>query len=154
MILWVIWIDNLVKYCTFSTTLFISILLLVNPLLLLANDSSYWQCSTMDNDNKQWVFKNRYERAARGRTMEACKQQSQAPNSCKTDCEEFYHGISTRPAWQCTALDENAKPWVSHIYSRRDEAAIAAKKRCEEHSTIPESCILHFFTCKNLHHWP
>ena len=130
----------------------ITVLLLANP--LWAGEASYWQCTTSDDDNKQWVMKSIYERAARAKTVDACKKQSENPSSCKTDCEEFNHGVSTQPLWQCTALDQNAKPWISQAYTQRDDAAIAAKMRCQELSSIPDSCYISLSTCTNLNHWP
>ncbi len=143
---------NPMKYCTKPATLIISMILLTNP--LWADESRYWQCTTSDGDNKQWMLKSIYERSARGKTTDACKKQSQIPASCKTDCEGFNHGLSTRPSWTCTALDQNAKPWVSAAYTSYDDAAIAAKARCKELSSMPDSCFLNVATCKNLNQWP
>lgn len=116
---------------------------------LWADDAIYWQCTTSD-ENRQWESRSIYERAARGKTFDACKKQSATPARCKTDCEEFRHGLSTRPSWQCTALDDNAKSWVSQAYPQPDMAASDAKARCREHSIIPDSCFLNLLTCKNL----
>ncbi len=113
-----------------------------------------WHCTTTDKNNKQWFVKSIYERAARAQTMDACKKQSKVPASCKTDCEGFNHGISTRPAWQCTALDDDSKAWKSAAFAHRDDAAIAARENCKAHSSVPDSCYLNFSTCKNLNHWP
>ena len=130
----------------------ITVLLLTNP--LWAAETSYWQCTTSDGNNKQWVLKSIYERAARAKTFDVCKKQSEIPSSCKTDCEGFNHGVSTRPLWQCTALDQNAKPWISQAYAQRDDAAIGAKMRCKELSSVPDSCYINLSTCVNLNHWP
>ena len=121
---------------------------------LWAHEHHYWQCTTSDSNSSQWIIKSLYERRARGKTTDACKKQSPVPSSCKTDCEEFNHGVSTKPSWQCTALDENAKSWRASMYSNRDDAAMAAKTRCKAFSAIPESCFVNGVACTNLNHWP
>lgn len=132
--------------------MFVLVLLLTNA--SFADETSYWQCTTSDKSNKQWVIKNKYERAARGQSFDACKKQSPVPASCETDCEGFNHGVSTRPLWQCTALDQNAKAWISQTYAQRDDAEMNAKARCKTLSSIPDSCYLNTLTCVNLNHWP
>lgn len=118
-----------------------------------ANSGSYWQCTTVDNQEKQWVEISTYDRVAMNKAYDACKKQSTNPSSCKTskaNCEYFFNGQSTRPAWQCVALDLMSKPWPSNIHSQRDDAALEAKAYCQQHSGMPESCYINLLTCKNL----
>ncbi len=117
---------------------------------LQAQDTEYWQCTTTDSNHTQWAIKGIYERAARGKATDACKKQSDTPGSCKTDCEGFNHGRSTRASWLCTAMDENTKSWLSQPNPQQDEAAFEAKTRCLHSSTLPETCVINLFTCKNL----
>ena len=117
---------------------------------LQAENTHYWQCTTADINSKQWAIKSIYERAARGKAFDACKKQSDTPGSCKTDCEEFNLGRSTRASWLCTALDENAKSSVSQTHPKQDDAAFEAKTRCQQSSAIPETCFVNLFACKNL----
>lgn len=124
------------------------------PLLSMATGDNYTDCTASDSSGKQWTIKNRYERAARGKAFENCKMNSNNPGSCKTECETFLHGISTRPAWQCTALDADANAWPSNKHPRRDEAIADAKMYCMKKSAIPDSCYLNTDTCRNMNHWP
>ena len=117
------------------------------------NNSSYWQCSVHDSEAKEWSFKSTYERVATNKAFEACKKQSNLPLTCKAakeSCDYFSDGINTRPLWQCTALDQKAKPWVSDVYMNKDDAAIGAKAYCREKSVSPDTCYIHLVTCKNL----
>lgn len=136
------------SHCTKLIILIISVILLTN--ISWADESRYWQCTTSDDDNKQWILNSIYERRARAKTSDACKKQSLCPVSCKTDCEGFNHGKSIRPIWQCTALDQNAKSWVSSPCPLSDDAAISAKMRCKKLSSVPDTCYLNMATCKNL----
>lgn len=124
---------------------------------MTTGDNSYWQCRAYDQDNYQWTAKSTYERTAVNKAYEACKKQSKKPETCKTAkeyCEGFINGISTRPMWQCTALDRMAKPWVSAVYSNQDDAALGAKAYCQERSTVPTTCYVNMVTCKNLNAQP
>lgn len=115
--------------------------------------SSYWQCSVFDQEEKEWSVKSAYEKVATNKAFDACKKQSTHPLTCKAakeSCDYFSHGLSTRPMWQCTALDEKAKPWVSNVYLNKDDAALGAKAYCKEQSSIPDTCYIHLDTCKNL----
>ena len=134
-----------------SAILMSLLFMIISP--VWADDAAYWQCSAIDQDNKQWVSKHAYERMAINQALEACKKESQEPSGCKVAheaCEFFDHGVSTRPSWKCTALDQEAKPWASNPYPLRDDAAIAAKAYCKERSASPESCYVHLLTCINL----
>lgn len=133
--------------------IFVSILTLLCTNLLRADGSDYWQCTSSDGEDKQWVVNSSYERQAINKAFDACKKESRLPESCKTAhaaCEAFVNGLSTRPLWQCTALDRFAKPWISNHYRHRDDAAIAAKAYCEEKSRAPDSCYINLLTCRNL----
>lgn len=118
-----------------------------------ADETTYWQCSAIDQNSQSWTSKHAYERTATNQALEACKQESPLPSSCSVSheaCERFRHGVSTRPSWQCTALDQEAKPWASNPYPQRDDAAMAAKAYCKERSASPDTCHLNFLTCINL----
>ena len=148
-------IETSMKRCTRLATLIIFILLPMPP--LWANETNYWQCSASDSEGLQWMAKSVYERAATSKAYDACKKQSHDPVSCKADlgvCEGFDHGVSISPLWQCTALDQNAKPWSNQSRISQDDAAMAAKAYCEEHSPAPDSCYINLSTCKNLNHRP
>ena len=136
--------------CTTLATLIVSILLLTTK-SLWADEDRYWQCTTSDSDNKQWVAKSIYERAATSKAFDACKKQSRVPASCKTDpgvCAGFDHGVRVQASWKCTALDQNANPWIGYAYSQ-DDAAIAAKTQCKQHSSVAESCYINLLTCSS-----
>ena len=139
-----------------ATTL-ISLLLMMMMMMMIdplwANDTAYWQCTAYDQDNQQWSSKHEYERMAINQALAACKNESHKPSACTVAheaCEFFVHGVSTRPSWQCTALDKDAKPWASNPYPQRDDAAIAAKAYCKERSASPDSCYVYLLTCINL----
>ncbi len=120
--------------------------------VVLSADKSYWQCSVQDNDNKQWIAHSQYELSATNKALEACKKQSILPESCKVgngSCTGIVKGAKTNPMWQCTALDQMAKPWPSNFYSQRDAAALAAKDQCQQHSSMPDSCYINLLTCNN-----
>ncbi len=120
-----------------------------------ADEAEYWQCTAFDQDSKPWVSKHPYERMAINQALASCKKESPVPSSCKVAheaCDFFHHGVSTRPSWQCTALDQEAKPWASNPYPQRDDAAIAAIAYCKERSASPDSCYVHLLTCVNLNH--
>jgi|GEM_PF-1400737 len=119
----------------------------------ITDENNYWNCHAYDSQNMQWEAKSQFERAAASKAFDACKKQSHVPQSCKiaTDyCDSIVNGVNTRPMWQCTALDQMAKHWVSQIYVQRDEAALDAKAFCQQHSGMPQSCYLNLMTCKNL----
>jgi hypothetical protein len=131
------------------------ILILLSFILTTATwaEGSYWQCTTVDNQEKQWVAKNPYDRVAINKAYDACKKQSTNPSSCKSskeNCEYFSDGMSTRPAWRCTALDQMSKPWPSNLHTNRDDAALEAKAYCQQHSGMPDSCYINLLTCNNL----
>lgn len=111
---------------------------------------SYWQCTVEDSANKQWSAKSMYQKAALNNAFASCKKESQKPLSCKSsisNCEGFNQGMSLRPMWRCTALDQTAKPWQSNFYPQRDDAALAAKAFCRNKSSVPESCYINLVTC-------
>lgn len=130
-------------------------------------ENNYWQCTAYDSEEKQWIVKNAYERVAINKAFEACKKESRAPASCKAtneSCDYFANGTnSNRPKvsvnmnrtfsdamWQCTALDQMAKPWVGNPSSNKDDAALGAKAYCQQHSTVPDTCYINLLTCKNI----
>jgi hypothetical protein len=117
------------------------------------DSSNYWQCSAVDRYQQEWTIESSYERVAINKALQTCKAQSQVPESCqvaKEYCEAFVHGVSAKPMWKCTALDDRAKPWVSNIYSNQDDAAIAALAYCKEKSASPMSCYINMVTCRNI----
>lgn len=131
-------------------SLFIVVFVMIAP-CVSANEQ--WECRSHDSENLQWVAKNNYQRAATTDAFDACKKQSAYPNSCKTEkdnCELFVDGLTTRPMWQCTALDQLSKVWRSTIYRHRDEAAMAAKSNCHHHSGMPDTCYINLLMCQNL----
>jgi len=122
-----------------------------NPVVIEASD--YWECHVSDSADKQWLAQGSYQRIATNKAFEACKKQSEYPNTCKAAneaCEAFVNGISTRPMWRCTALDQLSKVWRSAIYTHRDDAALGAKAYCHQHSGMPDSCYINLMMCKNL----
>lgn len=121
--------------------------------LALPENVNYWQCTTHDNANKQWTVKNMYRKVALNFAFAACKKESQNPASCKAsvdDCEGFNQGMSTKPAWRCTAIDREADYWRSNLYIHRDDAALAALAYCRQKSAVPFTCYLNVVTCVNL----
>ena len=114
--------------------------------------NSYWQCITKDSNDQQWSARSGYKKVALNSAFVSCKKESQKPATCKAslaNCEGFFQGISIKPMWRCTALDEIAEPWQSNFYPQRDDAALAAKAYCKEKSTIPDTCYINLVTCMN-----
>lgn len=114
---------------------------------------TYWQCRVLDSAGKQWVEQSGYQLAAINRAFDACKKQSQYPDTCKSskaDCDAFINGNSTRPMFQCTALDHLATPWRSSLYPQPDDAALGAKAFCQQNSSSPDTCYINMITCKNI----
>lgn len=114
---------------------------------------TYWQCSVFDASGKEWVEQSGYQLAAINRAFDACKKQSMNPDTCKSskaDCDAFVNGHSTRPLFQCTALDHLATPWRSNLYPQRDDAALAAKAFCQQSGGSPDTCYVNVITCKNI----
>lgn len=144
------------KHISFSTLLMtIGLFMVVNTVTFATSPSivdDYWKCATTDGEFKEWVAQHPKERYAANLAYDACKKQSRFPKTCKASkeaCELFVQGVSTKPMWQCTALDQQAKPWVSNLYGNRDDAALAAKAYCQENSDLPGSCYINLITCKN-----
>lgn len=111
-----------------------------------------WHCTAEDAMNKQWLSISNYQKTALNTAMEACKKNSQEPQTCKTSnesCDLYINGVSTSPAWQCTALDQMAKVWRSNPYHNRDDAALAAKAFCQQRSGFPDTCYVNLLTCEN-----
>ncbi len=139
------------KHCIYSC-LCIFLLLPATGFTAANEEDTYWQCSTHDKVSKEWVARNTYQKVAINIAFEACKKESEFPGSCKaskSDCEGFYMGMSTKPLWRCTALDQTAVPWNSNYYTQRDDAALAAKAYCRENSTVPDTCYINMVTCRN-----
>ncbi len=133
---------------------FVITLLFTQPVWSATLDmNNHWQCTTTDNMHIQWIAKNNSKQIALNHAFDECKKNSQQPASCQTSnetCENIVQGMNTKPMWQCTALDQLAKPWDSNIYDKRDDAAIAAKAYCEERSSMPQTCYINLLTCKDL----
>ncbi len=120
---------------------------------VLPEKISYWQCTTHDSANKQWSVRNIYRKVALNLAFGQCKKESQNPASCKAsidDCEGFNQGMSTRPVWRCTALDQTAEYWQSNFYIHRDDAALAAQAYCRKKSVVPDTCYINVVTCVNI----
>lgn len=115
--------------------------------------SQYWECSAHDEYYKEWKIQSTHQQMAINQVLDVCKKQSRAPTSCKVAkefCDSFINGKSSHPMWKCTALDDHAKKWPSNIYTKRDDAAIAALDYCKEQSAFAESCYINLLTCRNL----
>ncbi|CDZ78409.1 hypothetical protein BN59_02719 [Legionella massiliensis] len=138
-------------------TVFFFIAYLSSQLSLASTDGlasgNFWRCSTSDAEQKEWTVDSSYEISAINKSYDDCKKLSNVPTSCKSSkeaCEMFLNGLTTRPMWRCTALDQMAKVWASNIYKHRDDAAIAAKAFCQQGSSFPDTCYINLMTCKNL----
>ena len=119
----------------------------------IIDPNNYWECRARDSADTEWVAKGSYERVATNDAFDACKKQSPSPTTCKSskeNCEVFINGMTTRPMWRCTSLDQLSKVWRSNIYSRRDDAALGAKAYCHQHSAMPDTCYINLMMCKNI----
>ncbi len=122
--------------------------------------SNEWRCVAHDKEKNEWIGKNAYERVAANKAIEACKKQSSTPISCivaHQSCAYFVEGknVGTDPMsdsslWQCTSLDQKAIVWKGEPSESRDDAALAAKHYCEEHSAIPDTCYINLLMCRKL----
>lgn len=139
---------------TRNTFIMICIFLYAQSVLAHSSESnSYWECTAQDEYYQEWKIDNTVQRIAINQVLDVCKKQSRAPNSCavaKELCESFVNGKSTRPMWRCVALDDHAKKWPSNIYTKKDDAAIAALDYCKEQSSFSDSCYINLLTCRNL----
>lgn len=119
-----------------------------------AANNNYWQCIAADANYNRWAANHDFHRAAATLALEACKKQSPLPKSCnmqEKNCDHIVNGRSSLPMWRCTAFDQMAKAWISkQTFRERDDAAIASKNLCQNHSGMPESCYVNLLTCKNL----
>lgn len=116
----------------------------------LSGKSSYWQCITHDNSNKEWIARSDYQKVALNIAFESCKKESSTPETCRAsddNCEGFYQGMSTRPMWKCKALDQLALSWESNFYAQRDDAALGAKAYCKQKSEVPDTCYINMLSC-------
>lgn len=116
----------------------------------IIDENNYWQCTTNDAANKQWISKSNYKKIALNRSFSDCKKFSQSPMTCtvaQSTCEQFIQGVSIQPMWRCTALDRQAQIWRSALYSQRYDAALAAKAYCRQRSLVPETCYINLVTC-------
>lgn len=112
-----------------------------------------WQCIAKDANQKQWIIKSNYQRNAINLALEGCKKESTLPTTCEAlddNCDSLINGRSTKPLWRCIALDHTATPWTGTLSGNRDNAALSAKARCKDQSTLPESCYINMLTCSNL----
>lgn len=128
-------------------------ILILITIATCVNADEQWECRSHDSVDLQWVAKGDYQRTASTDALDACKKQSAHPNDCKVEkdeCELFINGVTTRPMWRCTALDQLSKPWRSTIYRQRDDAAMAAKSYCHHHSEMPDTCYINLLMCHNL----
>lgn len=114
---------------------------------------NYWKCTTQDQEKKQWASTNNYKKIALNVAVDKCKKESRAPSTCtlsKTTCVQFHNGVNTTPLWECTALDDNAEPWVNNPNPQKEDAALAAKSYCQENSKLPDTCYINLITCINI----
>ncbi len=124
-----------------------------NTYAITVVESTYWKCTVSDAENRQWPGQADYQVSAINRALENCKRESKVPKTCKAAkeaCEMIVNGVTTRPMWRCLALDQAAVPWFSNIYDHGDDAAMAAKAYCQANSTLPETCYVYLFNCRNL----
>lgn len=124
-----------------------------NSLAITVLETTFWKCTVSDRENKEWNGQGDYQVTAINRALEGCKRESRIPNTCKASkeaCEMIVNGQTTRPMWRCMAMDLSATPWFSNIYDKGDDAALAAKAYCQAHSTLPETCYVYLFACRNL----
>jgi len=120
---------------------------------VLEGVNDYWKCVVYDSKQTQWAATSTYRLSAINKAYEACKKQSAVPSSCKAakeNCEAYINGMTTRPMWQCMALDFEANPFFSNIYRKKYDAALAARAYCKENSELPDSCYINLITCENL----
>lgn len=120
--------------------------------VILQTKNTYWECNAFDQDDNLWIAQSSFERGAINKSLDACKKMSKNPQTCKVakeNCFAKVNGISTRPMWQCVALDQMAKHFKSAYYTKRDDAALGAKAFCQEHSGMPDSCYVNLMTCEN-----
>jgi hypothetical protein len=118
-----------------------------------SGQNGFWQCTTKDQDHKEWRYSSPYQKVAQNLAFDACKKESQAPASCKTSrdhCEHFINGLRITTAaahWRCTALDLEANAWKSNAHRSRIDAALAASAYCKSNSPVPETCYTNLVTC-------
>ncbi len=134
-----------------------SLILLINLLLYSiyasAYTGSYVLCTTSDGQDNQWSAVSTFERAAINKAYDDCKKQSSIPDTCSSSlsaCETYVNGVSTRPLWQCTALDHTGHRWKNEPSAHRDDAALGAKAFCQQRNGSPDSCYVNLLTCVNL----
>jgi hypothetical protein len=116
--------------------------------------SELWECTSVDFAKMQWRVKASYQRVATNLALDACKKRSAYPHSCKItehSCDVAILGHSSRSLWRCTALDSLAKVWKSGIYNNAEEAALASRAYCHQHSGLPSTCYTYVLMCKNYH---
>lgn len=134
-----------------KASLLLCMLLLPVTLFSATDTPGTWQCAVHDTSRLQWTVESPYRLTALNKAMEACRKESQNPGSCHTsnqDCDQIVRGFSTRPEWQCVALDDFANPWHSNRnYRVRDDAALAALDYCKAKSAIPKTCYTYVFMC-------
>lgn len=119
---------------------------------VMRGHNSYWLCKAYDESNKQFMAQNSYQKVALNKAYDKCKSASKSPGTCRTAteyCESYVKGRAQQAFWQCTALDFLAQAWVSDGYNTLDEAAIGARKFCEQQSGLPDACYVNLLTCEN-----
>jgi len=157
-------IDNLIHHCRidyiykiagamFTNILYALLIYIVLSAPLFANNTDHmlWKCSAIDNTGMQWSGLGRYPRSAELKAYEGCKKESNNPWECYTArelCEVYSDGESRVSYWRCTAFDKAGGTWKSGPYGNRGNAAKGAMSYCEHFSKKPDTCFLHFVTCK------
>lgn len=118
---------------------------------VIVSYNEIWHCHAHDTEKRYIAFaKSEWTALKNAKTL--CKSESKQPKTCsisREDCDALVNGISVRPLWQCTAMDNLAHVWKSGIYRVADNAINAAKMRCYSHSAVPSTCHVNHLTCKN-----
>jgi hypothetical protein len=128
-------------------------ILVIIMLPMIAFASETFECTAVDATHHAWQGSDFYKKSAINQALSLCKKGSPSPKTCQVtaeSCELFINGESTRPIYQCTALDSAGTPFVSQAYPKRDDAALGALGFCKNNSPMAESCYINMLTCQNL----
>lgn len=112
----------------------------------------FFECQLSDDKNIFWKSSSVFEKKALNTVLDHCKKESINPDSCLKKniiCQEFSNSINTRPLWECTALDANAREWLGKADTAIDDAIFHAKAKCKSKSTVPETCYVYAVGCLN-----
>lgn len=129
----------------------IILVLLFNPFIPVYPAATIWRCGAIDNHGVHWIGTGHYPKNAIYKAKEQCKKQSKNPWKCYASrelCHVYSAGQSRIDYWRCTAFDKAEGTWKSGPYGNRSNAAKGAMNYCRAFSNKPDSCFLHFVTCK------